>query len=245
MDRRKILLILAALIAAFGTLLVFLYVQSADSRAREKIETVDVLRAVQPIEAGEAFDDAQAAGKFELQDVPQDQVLPNAQDELGTLSGTVATTQIFPGEQVISDKWGGEANVTSNLLAIPEDMVAISVNLTDPARVAGFVNPGSSVAIFFSGTEANTQEPFARLLLQEVRVLGVGDTSTLTTTKTTEEGEQTTEELPRTLMTLAVSQEQSEKLIFGAANGELSFALRTENSKVSEAGPMTQQDLFR
>lgn len=247
MNRRKIMLVLAAMIAAFGTLLVFLYVQGAEARAKEKFESVEVLRAVQPIDAGEKFDDAQAAGKFELQDVPADQVLPNAQDELGTLSGKVATTKIFPGEQIISDKWGGEANVTSTVLAIPGDMVAISVNLTDPARVAGFVNPGSEVALIMNGVHAQTQEPFSRLLLERVKVLGVGTTSTLTTTKTTEEGEETeqvTEELPRTLMTLAVTQAQAERILYASGNGELSFALLTEKSKIAKSGPVTAENLF-
>src|SRR3546814_6883375 len=63
MDRRKILLVLAAVIAALGTLLVFLYVQGADDRAKEDIEAVEVLKVIKPIEAGETFDDAQAAGK--------------------------------------------------------------------------------------------------------------------------------------------------------------------------------------
>lgn len=245
MDRRKILLILAAMIAALGTLLVFVYVQGADDRAKEKFEAVEVLRAVQPIEPGEAFDDAQAAGKFELQEVPSDQVLPNAQDELRTLSGSFATTKMFPGEQIISDKWGGEVSGTSTALAIPDDMVAISVNLTDPARVAGFVNPGSEVAILLNGTNEATQQTFTRLLMERVKVLGVGTTSTLTTTKTTEEGEQLTEQLPRTLMTVAVTQPQAERILFGASNGELSFALLTDKSKVTKSGPVTAETLFQ
>ena len=36
--------------------------------------------------------------------------------------------------------------------ASPTNKMAISINLTDPDRVAGFVNPGSEVAIFVTGT---------------------------------------------------------------------------------------------
>lgn len=248
MDRRKILLMVAALVAALGTLLVFLYVQGAEGRARDKFESVEVLRAVQQIEPGESFDAAQQAGKFQLQQVPADQVLPNAQDELGTLSGSVATTTIYPGEQIISNKWGGEANVTSTVLAIPKGQVAISVNLTDPARVAGFVSPGSEVAIMLNGTDPNTQSPYTRLLLERIKVLGVGTTTTLTTTKVTGEGEeqqQTTEQLPRTLMTLAVTQAQAERILFASSNGELAFALLTKDSAVTKAGPVNAANLFR
>src|SRR3546814_6927863 len=146
MDRRKILLGLAAVIAALGTLLVFLYVQGADDRAKEDIEAVEVLKVIKPIEAGETFDDAQAAGKFQFQGVPKDQVLDGAQTDLTALSGLVATTRIFQGEQVTANRFGGTVENTS--LAIPDGMMSISVNLPDPARVAGFVNHASDVALF-------------------------------------------------------------------------------------------------
>ena len=68
------------------------------------------------------------------------------------------------------------------------------MNLTDPARVAGFVNPGSNVAIFVGGTtqyvatspdqELPPDLPFTQLLLGKVLVLGVGSTTPVSTTKT-------------------------------------------------------------
>ena len=145
MGRRKILLPLAAVIAAVGTLMVFLYVQGAEGRAADKYDAVEVLRVVKPIEPGEKFDDAARESKFQLQTVARDQVLSGSQTDLTSLSGTVATQKLFAGEQVIADKWGAVAEAAS-ALTIPKDMLAISVNLTDPGRVAGFVNPGSEVA---------------------------------------------------------------------------------------------------
>ena len=47
MGRRKILLPLAAVIAALGTLMVFMYVQGAESRASDKFDGVQVLRGHQ------------------------------------------------------------------------------------------------------------------------------------------------------------------------------------------------------
>ena len=124
-------------------------------------------------------------------------------------------------------------------LTIPKDMVAISVNLTDPSRVAGFVNPGSQVSIFLNTID------YTRLLLPRVTVLGVGSTTPTTTTTTTETGEETTEQLPRTLMTLAVNQKDAERVMFAATHGEVAFALLTENSKVGPSGGTSDQDLFQ
>lgn len=239
MARRKILLVLAAVIAAFGTLLVFLYVQSADSRAREKLDTVDVLVAAQDIQAGESFEDA--SGKFELRPVPKDQLLDNHQTSLDGLDGLVALTSIYAGEQIVSQKWGGSTDVTSTVLAIPDGKVASSVQLSDPARVAGFVNPGSEVAILIGVEEGR----YTRTLLQRVTVLGVGSSSTVTETKTTPEGETTAETIPQTLMTVAVSQVEAEKLLWGAQFGQLSFSLVTEDSVVRKTGPVNEQNLFR
>ena len=39
MDRRRILLVAAAVVAALGTMLVFLYVRGADNRAEQRFET--------------------------------------------------------------------------------------------------------------------------------------------------------------------------------------------------------------
>jgi pilus assembly protein CpaB len=239
MNRRKILLLLAAMIAALGTLLVFLYVQAADDRASDKFESVEVLVATQNIEQGETFDEA--SGKFALEEVPENSVLDGAQTTLDGLEGLVALTPIYSGEQIISAKWGGSVDITSSVLAIPEDKVAASVNLTDPARVAGFVNPGSEVAILISVEEGR----YTRTLLNRVTVLGVGSTSTISTTKKTETGESTTAEIPQTLMTIAVSQKEAEKIFWGAQFGELSFALVTEDSKLTKTQPVTEPNLFQ
>jgi pilus assembly protein CpaB len=184
MDRRKILLVAAAVVAILGTALVFLYVRGADQRAEERFETVEVLKAVQPIAAGESIDDAATGGKLALQPVTQEDLLPNAQTTVSELSGQVALTTIYPGEQIVPDKFGGAeaAAEASSPLQIPKGMVAVSVSLSDPGRVAGFVNPGSDVGVFLNGADPDTGQAYSRLLLPKVQVLGVGSTTTTTTT---------------------------------------------------------------
>jgi pilus assembly protein CpaB len=239
MNRRLILMLLAAMIAGLGTLIVFLYAQGAEGRAEDKFESVKVLVATQDIKQGESIDDA--SGKFALEEVPENSVLTGAQDSLDGLEGLVALTPIYTGEQIISAKWGGSVDVTSSVLAIPKDKVAASVNLSDPARVAGFVNPGSEVAILVSVAEGN----YTRTLLSRVTVLGVGGTSTISETKKSDDGASTTAEIPQTLMTVAVTQKEAEKLLWATSFGELSFALVTEDSKLTKTGPVTESNLFQ
>jgi pilus assembly protein CpaB len=239
MNRRRILLVAAAVVAALGVALVFLYVRGAEDRAEEKFETVDVLVATQQLEPGEAANDAYSTGKIALKAVPQAQVLPGATADGAAFNDLTVLTAIYPGEQLIPDKFGGAADVEAEAsLPIPKGNMAISVNLTDTARVAGFVNPGSEVAIFL------TSGDFTRLLLDRVSVIGVGSTTQVTTTTTDPEGAQTVEQLPRTLLTLSLDQDQVEKVLLAQTQGELAFGLLTPDSK-SETGPgTTSADLF-
>ena len=176
MDRRKVLLAVAAVIAALGTLLVFLYVRGADTRADERYEAVQVLRAVKQIEPGETVEAAQAAGKFETSSVSQKDLLPEALTTTEGIAGKVAVSTIYPKEQLTSSKFGA-TGAAANGLTIPKGKIAISINLTDPARVAGFVNPGDKVAIFMTGTGGAEGGTFSRLLLPNIQVIGAGTTT--------------------------------------------------------------------
>ena len=246
MDRRRILLIIAAVIAALGTLLVFLYVRSADARAQDKVDAVEVLVANQPIASGESYDDALAAGKIVAKGVARSQLLEGVQTSPDALKGTVALQNLLAGEQIVADKFGTNAAEVASPLGIPKDKMAVSINLTDPDRVAGFVNPGSEVAIFVSSSEQTEGTaapgtpnavglPRTKLLLSRVTVLGVGSTTPVTTTTTAEDGTQQTEQLPRTLLTLALTQDEAQKVILASKIYEVTFALLTEESSVNEA----------
>lgn len=241
MDRRKVLLVVAAVIAALGTLLVFLYVRGADNRADERYDAVQVLRVVKQIAAGETVEAAQSAGKIETGSVSRKDLIPDALTGIDPVAGKVAVTAIYPGEQLLGSKFG--ATGSANGLTIPKSKIAISVNLSDPARVAGFVNPGDKVAIFMNGT--GKTGPFTRLLLPNVQVIGAGTTTVISTTTTDPTGAQTTDQLPKTLLTLAVAQDEAERVLYASTNGELSFGLLNTDSQVSTSGGVTDSNLFR
>jgi pilus assembly protein CpaB len=233
-------MLVAILVAALGSTLVFLYVQGINDRAIEKQNPVQVLTATDTINPGESLDDAQAAGKLALTDVPKANVLPGALTSTASLQGELALTAIYPGEQILPEKFGTTAAATDTL-AIPKGKVAIAVQLTDYDRVAGFVEPGSHVAIFGcvlgpvakgKGQLPNDTCLGVRMLLPDIEVLGAGDTSLLTTTTTDESGAQTQEQLPKTILTIAVTQDEAQKVIYADRNQDLTFALRNEESNV-------------
>ncbi len=241
MGRRTVLLIVAALIAALGTSMVFLYVRGADNRAEAGQAPVKVLKATVQINPGETMAAAQAAGKVQIGSVPRAQVLSGAVNSAAGLENQVALSTIFPNEQIITGKFGSPGD--QETLTIPDGDIAISVNLSDTGRVAGFVSPGAKVAIFTNISDNGTDA--TRLLLPQVQVIAVGATTVVSTTTTDPAGAQTTEQLPKTLFTLALDQDQAEKIMYASTHGELTFGLLNDKSKVKAGPGVSNSNLFR
>lgn len=237
MDRRRLLLFLAVIVAVLGTALVFLYVRGADNRAQAKLDNVDVLKATKDIAAGESYEAALSSGKISLQPVPKTQLNTGYETSTTALKGMSATTPIFAGQQIIKAQFSKD-NVSveaQSPLPIPKGMIALAVNLEDPDRVAGNILDGSKVAIFVTDTDAKK----TNLLLPDVTVLNVGSPVATTSTTTDQTGNATTETLPRTLLTIAVTQAEAQRVVLAAKTETLTFGLRTPVSKVTTHAPVT------
>ena len=237
MDRRKALLAAAAVIAVLGTLLVVAYVHSANSRAASKYDAMKVLQVTKQINQGETVAEAQAANAITVGSVARNAVLSGALTDLSSISNDVALTTLYPGEQIVPEKFGSSSASTN--VAIPKGMIAISISLTDPTRVASFVNPGNDVAIFLNGTAGGA---YSRLLLPKVEVVAVGSTSTLP--NQSENAAQSSSSIATTILTFAVTQQQAEKIFFAQSQGTLSLGLLNAQSQVSPGPAVTAGNLF-
>ena len=245
MERRKILLVVAAVVAALGATLVFLYAQGAENRAVAQFQTVEVLSAAQRIERGESMDDALAAGKVTIEDVTVDEVLEGAGADDEVFAGQVALTTIYPGEQLLPVKFGSADEVEStSTLPVPDGKVAISVSLTDQGRVGSFTRPGSEVAIYLSAVPEDGTAAYTRMLLPRVTVIGAGSTTQVQAAATAAEGQVPAEQLPNTLLTLAVEQREAEKVLFAQDAGTLSFALLPAKGELEDTGGVGAANLF-
>lgn len=240
MDRRRLLVLGAAVVAVLGVAMVVAYARGADARAANRFDGVEVLVATKQIAVGESIEAAQAAGKVRTTKVSRDDVLDGAGDDAGALKGEVALVPIYPGEQLIEAKFGD----TPSTLPIPPGKMAVSVDLTDAARVSGFLEPGSEVAVFLNGTNPASGQTFTRLLLPRVTVLGVGSTAPESTSADGKDS--SAEKLPGTLLTIAVDQADAQKVLYASSNGELAFALLNGDSKVRSASSgVTAANLFK
>jgi pilus assembly protein CpaB len=76
-------------------------------------------------------------------------------------------------------------------------------------------------------------------------VIAVGTTTVVSTTSTDPSGAQTTEQLPKTLFTLAVNQDDAERIIYASKKSDLTFALLNDKSKVKSGPGVSDSNLFR
>lgn len=247
MERRKILLVVAVVVAALGAGLVFVYAQGAEDRAQSKQQTVAVLVATQVIPPGESASDAANAGKLLSKRVPTTAVLEGSTNDGAVFADQIALTTIYPGEQLVTQKFGSIEDIEGKpTLPIPSGKTAITLQLTDAGRVGSFTQPGSHVAVYFTppadtsqlpeGTPANAVAITAACVLEEdLLVLGVG--SQTINPAPTADGQPATDTVAVTLLTVAVDSEQAATLIgfqnsTGGEGTTLTFALRTPDSDV-------------
>jgi len=249
MTRRVVLLLLAILIAAGGAFAVWLYVQNLQQEDGETGEQVQVLVATQTIPFGQTAGQAEAAGSLELDTVAAANAVPGALSSIEPIRDLTALAPIYEGEQIIEQKFGTPGSTAQ--LPIPEGLLALSIQLSDPARVAGFVGPGSEVAIFVTATgptEADAPEGagtdlFTTVLIPRIEVIGAGQTTVVSRTTTGEGGEQTTEQIPLAILTLAADQQQAQEIIQAQSQGELYFGLLTDTSETGVGDITRLQDL--
>jgi pilus assembly protein CpaB len=242
MNRRVVLVVIAVVLAVTGTGAVYLYVKHADNRALAKIRAADVLIVQRQIPAGTAWIDVGKDGYVKHERVPVTATPSNAVTSIktGIPGDEVASAVIQPGQVIVREMFSSQASVTG-VLAIPKGMIALSVSLNSNADVAGYVQPQSEVAIFSTFKLDNTGTDKAnngvggdlyttKLLLSKVRVIATSSAAPADAAPRSGNGSGTGGSV---LVTLAVSQQDAQRLILAQQVGQLYLGLRTSDSQTS------------
>jgi pilus assembly protein CpaB len=99
------------------------------------------------------------------------------------------------------------------------------------------------VAVFVTtaaeGRAADTSGAETSLLLERVQVVAVGPSTVSSTTTTSDEGTTNTEEIPFAILTLALDQEQAQRVILATSTAQIHFALLGADSKTDEGASST------
>jgi pilus assembly protein CpaB len=252
MARRAVLFILALVLALVGTGAVLAYVRQVDKRAVADRAPVVVLVAKDTIPAGMTAQQATEKGLLESKELPGNAVPADSLDSITAIKEQVAISDIYRGEVLLRPKFS--AQQVTGALTIPTGKMAVSVQLGDPQRVGGFVLPGAEVAIFNTfeveqsanksdkpGQLEVTVDATTRLLLPRIPVIAVGPS---TLRSASGKGKDDKEQIPVTILTVAVTQSEGEKLVHAAQTGELYFALLNGQSKTGPSDGVNNFTLF-
>jgi pilus assembly protein CpaB len=246
MGKRILAIAIASVLALLGALLVFLYARNADVRALEGQQPQTVYLSLKPVPAGTTLKDAvrtQLIEKTQLaaKGVPVGalQAIDEKNDQL------LAITEVPAGQYLLTSMFG-KTPTGSKAIEIAPGRVAVSVQLSDPARVGTFVTPGSRIAIFATAslkkydTSPDTEKFNALglkgtvVLLDDVRVIAMGATplSAPAASTANANGAQPQQNQPSFLVTVEVTPEQATKLIHGINNYTLYAALRGSDLQI-------------
>jgi pilus assembly protein CpaB len=254
--RRVLTVTLALLLAVLGTVGVLAYVHGANARAVAGMKAVATLVAQQPIPAGTSASTALHEGLLASQQLPASSVPSDAVSSITPdISSLVMSANVPAGQLLLRPMLVTAAQATgAGTLAIPKGMVAVTIPLCLPQAVAGYVQPGSEVAVFdtYSPTKLNVQENcsassqshqasaqgavLTRVVLPRVLVLSVGSAPASGTNGNSEsnnsaEASSTTAGTSGpVLVTMAVNQANAERLILLTETGVSYLALLTPSS---------------
>ena len=213
-NRRWVIPALAILLALVTTGVVIGYLGTLSRRNAvvPSVPMTDVVVATHVIPTRKIV----AAGDLKVVQVPAAGLHPRALHAVAEGVNRVAVTQIFEGEQVISDMLA-PADVGASLsYVVPKGMRAVTLAMNEVSDVAGFVAPGDRVDIVGTATAGGAPET-SRIFLQNVLVLAaaqVADQKPGQPAKVT------------TSVTVALSPEQVESLTAIDNSGKIRLALR-------------------
>jgi len=246
MGRRTLLIIASILVAATGTALIWLYVQNAESRLQDDLQPVAVLRATRAIDIGTPVS-AIPADAVEQVPVPTKSAPPDGIRSLAALAGRTVTSPIFAGQFLIAPQFAP----VSQLSGVKTDRMGVAVPMEDPNRVAGLLQPGSRVAVYFvqlkqgDGGSAGTGAGEVSLLMPEVNVIAIGGVTAAVSADGTPLRIGTQAGVPTTVVTLDAVGKDATRLILGSKTGTLYFTLLGAGAKGSPGDHVASPDLLK
>jgi pilus assembly protein CpaB len=254
MKRRLLTIVLALVFAAIGTGSVLAYAKGADARAITGMKAVSVLVAQKQIPSGTSAGAALNRGLLAAEKMPAASVPSDAvRSVVPALSHLVTSAAVQPGQLLLramlvkKAKAGPGAVTAPGAITLPAGMIEVTINLCVPEAVAGGLQAGSQVAVFdtivpgagsagagCSGQHAEQPGTVkTRVVLPRVQVMSVGTPPASGQASAASSAGQSTSAGSPTLVTLAVSQADAERLIQVSVTGLPYLALLSTASRTN------------
>ena len=177
-NRRPLILAAAAAIATVTALATSSYVSSADQRAFDGAELVEVLMVKKDIAKGLPGERALDEGYIAVDQIPRKFYPARAVVDAQTLRGKVALAPLAAGIPVADGSFV-EPRVARESFAqrLDKGMQAVTLSLSDVQGVARLVVPGDRVSLMLTTGEGPAAT--TRFVLQAIEVLAVGNSTAL------------------------------------------------------------------
>lgn len=260
----RVIAVLAGLaLAAAGAFVLWRYVAAADQRASEDARLVDVWVASGGIPAGTT---AQAAFSQQLivaDQLPEVNRPPGAITNLDQIRDLAAVGQILEGTVLQVGQWD-DPTMADVDLGVPEDRVALSLQVGIPQGLSGYLAQGDRVGLIAHidaapsttatdigpdgnptevAVESEVSETRAGFLVRDAEVLAVGRRVVVTDAQGNPADQ--VQQTDQVLATLAVTPQDAEKLVFASNEGQLYVTLLPPSGNLADTPGATFDDLFQ
>ena len=220
-------LLVGAAAAVLAGLILFVYLHSYRNSLNSTAAPASVLVAKNLIQKGTPGDIIGTSDQFQVASVPKGQLQVGALTDPAALSGRVAATDIYPGQQLTETSFAYAAPGTLQTKITGTDR-AIALSIDAEHGMIGQISAGDHVDIFmgFALEGAGGTQPVIKLLMADVLVLraplaGNG------------------------VVTLRAPMREAAQLAYAADNGHLWFVLRpASGAKTVNPGIVNAQTLL-
>lgn len=243
--RTKIAIIVAALVlGGLAAVLAGQYLRGARADIAALSEPVGVLVAQQDLPRGLTAEELVDRGLVKEERVPRQFVAADAVSSVRLIESQVLAVPVSNGEQLTKTRFQYPAQAGLSY-SVPENLVALSVDVDDVKGVAGLLKPGDHVVVYATfRPDGTAKTAYSQVVVKKARVLAVGGavtpeqvaepsggdgkTSTGGVFSASSNSEQT---LPayRTV-TLGLSVEDAEHVVFAREIGSIQLALLPQNA---------------
>lgn len=232
MTTRIIAVILAAVLAVVGAVLLISYVRGADDRAFEGAKLTEVLIVQDGIPAGTSG--ADLGTSVDLESVPIAYVADGAITDVADLDGLVAAVALQPGEQVLATRFvePDQFGADGGSVAVPKGLQELTISLEVQRAVGGSLVSGDLVGVYGSLQSDNVDPARTQLVESGVLVTSVVrdsavDPATAQTTGTI-------------LVSMAVNADQAQRIVYQLEFGQVYLTLQGKDVTPPTGGAVTR-----
>lgn len=213
--RTALVIVVATVMASIATYGVYLAVSRIPVREVE-VASTKIVVAVGTLPTGTQLQDKD----LKLVAWPESSPVPGSFTKFEDVVRRGLVAGVVENEPITESKLAPLASGAGLPPTIPPGMRAMSVRVDDVVGVAGFVVPGTRVDVVVTMISAASQDkPMSRTVLGNVLVLTSG-------TRIDQEQGRKGEAQPTTVVTLAVTPDDAERIALASNNGRISLALR-------------------